>query len=348
MNALIRTAVVAVGGLVMAATPAAPQGGPSSERPAEVDRLAQDRPQRGGRQGPPQRTRPGQVDETVIRNVPLGAKGAFELSNAAAGDVAITGVEGNTIRIFAVKRVRHPDQAVARSILEKVTVRITERGGFVEVLTELPDRNTAPVFVDYRIALPVNTNVSLRTWGGPVRVTNIRGEFRIDAFAGDVTLSAVQRIRNAKAFTGNLTISDADGEDVTAETSIGTLQVRNVQARTLELTSVGGPILLADVQCDRCTMNSVGGDIEFAGALKPGGRYEMRSQSGNIRLIPTGPTGFDVEVQTLSGKIDTDFPLKQDAQSPRTGSRQLYGTYGDGAAIVSMRSFFGSVSIIRR
>jgi hypothetical protein len=121
-----------------------------------------------------------------------------------------------------------------------------------------------------------------------------------------------------------------------------------VKAKTVELQSVGGPILLADVQCDRCTMTSVGGDIEFAGPLKPGGRYEMRSQTGDIRLIPTGSTGFDVEVQTRPGRVQTDFSLKQDAQSPRASSRSLYGTYGDGAAIVSMRSFTGSVAIIRR
>lgn len=288
-----------------------------------------------------------QYEESVTYTVPLGAKGAFELSTVALGDVVVTGVDGNTVRIAATKRVRHRNEADARALLKRVNIRIAERGGFVEALTELPERNNVPVFIDFAISVPTDADVSLRTFGGTLRVSNLEGSLRADAIGGDVMLSSVNRI-NAKAFAGSLTISDTDGEEVNAETLTGTLQVRNVRARVIELSSVSGPVLVADVRCDRCTMNSVSGDLELSGPLTPGGRYELRSSLGDIRLIPSGNTGFDVEALTAPGRVTSDYTLRPDTGSPRSGDRGVYGTFGDGAAIISMRTWQGSVSILKR
>jgi hypothetical protein len=352
MTTFTRT-LCALGGVAVLASPVASQqqdsGEKASPRSTVAGRLAQagpaSRPQRRG--APAQRPTGPQVEETFSRTVPLGSRGAFELSTAAAGDVVIIGVEGSTVRISATKRARHRNEATARAALQAVTVRVVERGGFVETLTEVTQRTEVPVFVDYLVSVPSDANVSLRTFGGTLRVSNVRGELRADALAGDVALSGVSRVRNAKAFAGSLTISDSDGQEVNAETLGGTLQVRNVRARAIELSSVGGTILVADVQCERCTMTSVSGPLELSGPLTPGGRYEMRSNSGDIRLYPTGSTGFDIEAITLPGRVTSEFPLKTD-QTPRPGIRAFYGTYGDGAAILSLRTFGGSVSILRR
>jgi hypothetical protein len=358
MTATFTRTLCALGGIVVLASPVASQqqqqqqtSGEKDSRPAAAGRMAQAnapaaRPQRRPPL-PAQRPAGPQIEETFSRTVPLGSRGAFELSTAAAGDVVIIGVEGSTVRISATKRARHPNESVARTALQAVTTRVVERGGFIEALTEVTERTEVPVFVDYLVSVPSDANVSLRTFGGTLRVSNVRGELRADALAGDVALSGMSRIRNAKAFAGNLTISDSDAQDVNAETLGGTLQVRNVRARTIELSSVGGPILAADIQCDRCTMTSVSGPIELSGPLTAGGRYEMRSNSGDIRLYPTGSTGFDLEAITLPNRVRSEFPLKTDP-TPRPGIRAFYGTYGDGGAILSLRTFGGSVSILRR
>lgn len=353
MNMLTRSvSAVAAGVVVLLASPAAPQSTPSAQPAAMAARLAQPgnsqrRPQRGA---PPFEARAtGPVHEdSVTFTVPLGDKGAFELSTVAIGDVVVTGVGGNTVRIAATKRVRHRDAAVARELLERVNITIAERGGFVEALTELPQRNNIPVFIDFTISVPRDTEVSLRTRGGTLRVSNLEGELRADAIAGDVMLSSLNRI-NAKALSGSLTISDSDGEEVSAETLGGTLQVRNVKARTIELSSVSGPVLVADVQCDRCQLTSVSGDLEMSGRLTPGGRYELFSNSGDIRLVPTGDTGFNVEARTMPGRFRSDFPIREDSSSSRANNRGVvFGTYGDGGAIISMRTFLGDVSIVKR
>ena len=217
----------------------------------------------------------------------------------------------------------------------------------MEVLTEVPSGRTPPIVVDYEVSLPMAASVSLRTFRGVVRVANVKGELRAESFGGDMSLSSVGRVRNAKAFQGNLTISGAEGDEVSADTLGGALQVRNISARTMELRSVGGAILIADAQCDRCTVNSVGGNIEFEGALRPNGRYNLNSQSGDIRLVTPGTVGFNLEAMT-SGVKRSDFPLRQTGGSAPSGGRILRGSYGDGSAILSLRSFTGNVSVVKK
>ena len=225
-----------------------------------------------------------------------------------------------------------------------------ERGGGVEVLTEQPTVRV-PMQVDYAIEVPFATSVTLRSFGGPIRVADVKGELRIEASGGgDMTLSSVGRVRTAKSAAGNVTITNAEGDEVNAETLLGRLVVRDVKARSVELRSIGGPITIVDTLCDRCTANSVSGSIEFSGPLKPGGRYTLNSNAGDIRFIPSGGVGFDLEAMT-SGALNNDYPLRTGrtaAPAPGSQARILRGIFLDGSAILSLRSFTGNVSLIRK
>ncbi|MDR7420669.1 MAG: hypothetical protein QN178_17355, partial [Armatimonadota bacterium] len=51
------------------------------------------------------------------------------------------------------------------------------------------------------------------------------------------------------------------------------------------------------------------GDLEYTGPLTRGGRYELRTHSGDITLTPTAVTGFEVEASTFNGTFRSDFPV---------------------------------------
>ena len=348
------TTLCTMGGLLILAGPA-----PAHERataaafPSPPDRLAQAErvPGRAGGQRPPGPSRPLPPEHTepFTRTYPLGAKEGFELATGV-GDITITGVSGDSVKIDALKRVRHQNPDAGRAILSSVIIRITQRGGLVEALTETSGQE--PVIVDYTISLPFRSSVSLKTFGGTIRIANVKGEIRAEARRGDMILSSVGRVRTAKTFGGgNVTITDADGDEVNAETLVGMLQVRNVKTRTLELRTVGGNVTVTDAQCDRCVLKSTSGDIEFAGPLTRGGRYEFQSQQGSIRLFPSGNPGFDLEARTFKGRLQSDFALKKPSpgsQPPPRGVEILRGSYGEGGAILSLTSFTGNVSVLRK
>ena len=106
-----------------------------------------------------------------------------------------------------------------------------------------------------------------------------------------------------------------------ASTVSGTVAVRKVKARRLDLGSVSGPVLVEDLECDRVGAHSVSGDIRFAGTLARGGRYEMQSHSGEVRLAIAGDTGFELNARSFSGSVNApDFKMTIQGERRRRSS----------------------------
>jgi len=80
------------------------------------------------------------------------------------------------------------------------------------------------------------------------------------------------------------------------------------------------------------------------------GRYQLQTHRGDIRVIPSGDAGFDLEAMTFSGDLRSDFVLKlpqQPRPGPRPVQRILRGTFGDAAAALTATSFGGNIIIVK-
>ena len=97
----------------------------------------------------------------------------------------------------------------------------------------------------------------LRSVSGDIRVSNLNGDLRAETASGDITASAIRRLRQAKTFSGDLEITDSDGEDVVGSTISGTIVARGLKARSVDLQSVSGDVRMTDPSrtahlCGRC------------------------------------------------------------------------------------------------
>ena len=97
------------------------------------------------------------------------------------------------------------------------------------------------------------------------------------------------------------------------------------------------------------------GDIEFDAPLVKAGRYQFTSHSGNVRIVLSGGTGFELDADTFSGSVRSDVPVtlrsvgRDDRDRRRnTSHRAIRGSSGDGSAILSVRSHSGSVVITKK
>lgn len=311
------------------------------------------------RRGPrgPEPTGP-EYTERVTRSVRIGRAGSVEIQNVS-GTVSITGGGGDEVRVEALKRVRHPDETEGRRLLQEIEIRVTERTGFADIRTEVPrgrgNRNNGAV--DYTVAVPVGANVSVKTVSGDVRVTNVRGELRAEVISGNVTASTVARLRAVKTVSGDIHLTDVQGDDVVLGTVSGNMSLRNLKVRGLEAEAVSGGIGIIDADCERLEVGTTNGNLTFTGRLTRGGRYELQTHSGNIEITPLGPTGFDLEATSFSGAVRSGytFPgeragatsLTDGRRGPRMGT-SLRGAFGDGSAILSLRSFSGDVTIHKK
>jgi DUF4097 and DUF4098 domain-containing protein YvlB len=120
----------------------------------------------------------------------------------------------------------------------------------------------------------------------------------------------------------------------------------------MQLTTVSGNLRVENLQSDRLMARAVSGNIEYVGDLARNGRYEFVSHSGDIRLTLSGATGFEVQANSFSGTVRSDFPVtRRGAEgNARAGAaaRGIRGAFGDASAMLVLRAFSGNISISRR
>ena len=293
-----------------------------------------------------------EVTERFSRTVRLGRNGALDLSNVA-GDIVVTGVGGDDVRIEAVKRTRNRDEAAGRANLQAVTIEVRELDGRVEVRTE-PSRDLNQVAVDFTITVPQDARVMVRNTSGTVRTTNIGGDLRAETVRGTIEVRAAQRLRALKTVSGDVEIAESETDGtVTVTTVSGDQVIRGLKARGIELGSVSGDMTLTDVEIERVTVRTLNGDVQYDGPLARNGRYEVITHAGEIALA-VDTAGFDVNARTFSGDFRSDYDLTLGGGDAAGRRRRggpgpaIRGRFGDGGASLSLRSFSGDIAITRR
>jgi DUF4097 and DUF4098 domain-containing protein YvlB len=292
---------------------------------------------------------PEQTDR-FSRRIKIGRDGRVSVQNIA-GDITVTGGSGDEVSIEAVKRARG-DQ----SQLESVHIDVDERSGRVDIRTAHTGRNDR-VSVDYTITVPSSAGVEAKSISGTIKVANVQGAVRADTVSGNVTMSDTPRLESAKSVSGNIWLTGAASDgDLSAASVSGNVTAKGVKSRGLDVGSVSGDVIVTDVTCDRVGMKSVSGNVEYSGAITRGGRYDITSHSGNVRLTLANPSGFELNANSFSGSIHSELPLTIGGDSDRRDrdrgrqrdNHTVHATYGDGSATLSVRSFSGNIVIAKR
>lgn len=292
---------------------------------------------------------PGAVEltEPFTRTVPMSRSGTLALLNQA-GDVVISGGGGAEVTVDAVKRVRLGASAQARTDLLGITIAVSETGGGVEIRTEIPEHIRRTARVDLVVTLPDTASVTVRTEQGNLQVTGVRGELRASAVFGNITAASVGNLREARTVSGDVDMTDVEGEDLTAGALKGNVVGRNLKVARIDVDVPIGDIRLANVESDDMYLRSVNGNVDYRGAVARGGRYQLQSHTGDVSLTPAGDAGFELEAHTFNGEIRSDFPTQDVTPASATvDDATLRLRVGDGNASVQLRSVDGNIAITK-
>ena len=305
------------------------------------------------RQGP-------ETTERVLQTFKVGADGALDLAGIS-GDVRVTGGSGNEIRIEAVKRVRHRSADEAKRLLQDLRIEMTNVNGRVEVRTLYPRRGSygergLSARVDYTVAVPAGVTVSVKSISGDVVVSGVRGEVRAETVSGDVSVESAPNLAVARTVSGNVLARDVGGAGTMVLGTIsGSVIATGLRVRVVEAGSVSGDVKLSGTQVERASAKSVSGSIEFDAPFAKGGRYEFTTHSGNVRIVVSGGTGFELDADSFSGSVRSDVPVTLRSVGGTGGdrrrgssSRAIRGAYGDAGAVLAVRSHSGSVVIAKK
>jgi DUF4097 and DUF4098 domain-containing protein YvlB len=294
-----------------------------------------------------------EATDVFSRTVRLDRTGIVDIENIA-GDITITGGSGTDVRIDAIKRMKNPDEAQARVLLQQLQIEVTERPGRVEIRTVHPRARNSRGEVAYTLAVPTGADLVVKSVSGDLRVSNIKGELRSETINGNLTATAVSRIQSVKTVSGDIDITGAEG-DITAGSINGDLILRSVKARSATLETISGDVRTVDVELERANIGSVNGDIDYVGRLARSGRYELHTHSGDIRITPVNTSGFELEASTFNGDVVSEYVMKTSTPLARSfaarrggGNTATRGSYGDAGAVLALRSFNGDITVVKR
>jgi len=254
------------------------------------------------------------------------------------GDIKLSGYDGKTIDISAVKK--GPDR-------ERVEIQDAGFGNHINIFPKYlePARNDATV--DFEIRVPKEIFYGAEQAAKP-KGSRVPGP-PFQKFPGEMPAppgtppppkpsmppgrlapppprgGQSPHVIYLKSNSGQVTISDVAGH------------IR-VEGRIIEVQNVEG----------RLYAFSTSGDIK--GVLKQASRSsELRfsSSSGNISVQAPENIGAQVHIQSSTGQVKTDFSLE--TKDMRYGSGKfIQGKLGDGAHIIDIRSLSGAINFSKK
>lgn len=185
--------------------------------------------------------------------------------------------------------------------------------------------NSAGNSVNIRARYPenCNCNASIR-----FEVKVPRGNYRFDAISsvsGDVEVTGVTGDLKARSTSGNVTVRGVTGA-VNASSTSGNVHVGEISG------TVSGKSTSGNVEVEILQLNGAG-DMNFS------------STSGNVRVKLPSSLDAEVRMSTLSGGLNTDFPLT--IEEPEHGpGRSANGRVGAGSRNLKLSSTSGNVSLL--
>jgi lia operon protein LiaG len=227
-------------------------------------------------------------------------------------------------------------------------VTITGRGGGLDA------------HADLRLTVPPGKRVAIYLAVGKVSVTNIDGDLWVDASSAPVTTSGTRGELNIDVGSGAVKVTEARGE-LSVDTGSGMVAVSGVRGEKVSIDTGSGDVTASDVRSNDLSIETGSGDIEVTNLVAPqvaletgsgsvaadvqGEVWNVNVQTGSgdvsLKLPPT--LGAEVDVETSSGDIETDFAVSV----TRHARDHLTGRIGDGRGKIAIETGSGGIKLIK-
>ncbi|MDW7651894.1 MAG: DUF4097 family beta strand repeat-containing protein [Bacillota bacterium] len=188
-------------------------------------------------------------------------------------------------------------------------------------------------------------------------INNSRIRLTLDLYVPAQHLESVQ----GETVSGDMKLTGLNIKKLEFYTVSGDMDIRDLSLDTLQFKSVSGRLRAEDVSAANTNLNTTSGNLEITGL---DGNLIAKTVSGDVTVdynnfdnditfdTTSGKTSltlpekaqFTIRLNTVSGKVDSEFPLTVTSSS----SRSFEGRAGDSANRIFIKSVSGSVDIYRK
>ncbi len=276
---------------------------------------------------------------------------------ARDGKVVISNLSGSIeIRSWAEARVKIEANKVsqaktmdkAKENADRVEIVVEKTGGILRIETKYPDHRgqgeSLNVSVYYKIWVPEKASIKAKSVSGGLSVEGLGGALESNVVSGNVTLSKITGDVDSTVTSGTVIVSDVTGA-VNLRTISGGITAERIKG-SVEAETTSGTIRMREIVGARSVRAKVlSGNITYEGDLARDGKYTLEALSGRLEMIIPANSGFELEAETFSGGIQSDFDV---TVSGRLSAKELRGVVNNGGASVRLKSFSGSISLKKK
>ncbi len=210
-------------------------------------------------------------------------------------------------------------------------LQMAQTGNTVRVDFRPADRGSKEA--RFKINLPAQFNVNLRTAGGDIEIGGaMKGNLKGSTSGGDIRLVDVDGKADMTTSGGDIHAGNILG-DVQLKTSGGNISIANV-GKTLNAKTAGGNIDVGDVGGE-ATVATAGGNVTV-GTVS--GSADLKTAGGDIRLrggsgkVTAKTAGGKIEIKNVSGSVDAKTAggnVEAELVPSGTGTSRLETAGGD-------------------
>jgi lia operon protein LiaG len=228
------------------------------------------------------------------------------------------------------------------------TVRISRERGDLRAHADMKVRVPAGYRVAFHLAVGrvslanVNGEILVESHSAPVTATGAKGTLSVDVGSGDVRVTGAEGTLSVDTGSGPVEVTGFRGDELSVDTGSGQVSGSELSARSIHIDTGSGDIELTAVTCPELALETGSGNIstDVRGPVRD---LALETGSGDISVRAPASLAGEVEIETASGEIETDFPI----QVTRHARDHVVGRIGDGVGRVAIETGSGDVRLLK-
>jgi hypothetical protein len=197
------------------------------------------------------------------------------------------------------------------------------------------------------IWVPTRVRLWIKTATANIDVSDVAGGLDLYVVSGTIEVRGSPAELNAEAIDGDIHITGSPSW-VRAKSATGAITLQGASSDAA-FSTVSGPIKVDGGKgvFERTKIETVTGNISFAGRLDRGGAFDFDTHSGSIDIAIPEKTGATFSVVTISGSITNNVSKNRPIAGRFGRGAELVADESGGGAKVSVRTFKGAVTLRR-
>lgn len=252
------------------------------------------------------------------------------------GDVNIAFLHAGELSIGATAR-SDDDKPVPADFFEN-SLKIERDGSHIQVRFVANPRYSKRDFkVTYNIDVPNAIEVNSSVENGRQMVSGVTGPVKLSSGNGDIKAYYIATTLEAKTGSGNISVIRTGGA-AKVETGAGNISLRDIGPGSIATVKKGTGRIEMDGVSGSFSGITAAGELDVKGGVY--GDWELKSSSGNIRILVSKEFKYDIDALTRSGQLAVH---NEDIDAQGKDVHEFHQKVNGGGKVVRARTESGNI-----